>query len=157
MIFCRKSKWRGQDIQTINNSIVVDRHAFIFADGALFCSIGVGAYKRGKNTCARTWRSKMEGGSFSGEYGTSVNHCAAVPTRTLAALCLSTLVPRQKCYYILPKECPIQLFGDPQFCLNFLLRSIKLDLIKRPPGVRCALHRSLVTIFTECAFNYCAP
>ena len=29
----------------------------------------MGAYKRSKNTCARTWRSKRGGGSFLGEYG----------------------------------------------------------------------------------------
>ena len=27
---------------------------------------------QGKNTCARTWRSKRGGGLFSGEYGTKV-------------------------------------------------------------------------------------
>ena len=43
----------------------------IFADGAFFWSVGVGAYKQGKNTCAITWRSKRGGSLFSGEYGTS--------------------------------------------------------------------------------------
>ena len=42
---------------------------FIFADGALLQS-GAGAYKRGKNTCARTW-SKRGGSLFLGEYGKS--------------------------------------------------------------------------------------
>ena len=31
--------------------------------------VRAGAHKQGKNTCARTWGSKREGGLFSGEYG----------------------------------------------------------------------------------------
>ena len=57
-------------IQTMNDS-VVDRCMFIFADDAIFCGMGaaMGACKRGKNTCARTWRLKRGGGLFLGEYG----------------------------------------------------------------------------------------
>ena len=36
----------------------------VFADIAFFCSVGMGAYKRGKDTCARTWRSKRGGAYF---------------------------------------------------------------------------------------------
>ena len=54
----------------MNNSIVVNRHVLIFADGALFCSVGVGAYKRGKN---KGRGLIFEEGLFSGEYGIIMN------------------------------------------------------------------------------------
>ena len=52
-------------VQNTNNIVLVDHRTFIFADGAIFCSVGVGAYKRGKSTNAKTWRSNREGGLFS--------------------------------------------------------------------------------------------
>ena len=49
--------------------ILVNLRTFVFADYAFFVAKEWGAYKRGKNTCARTWRSNRGGGLFSGGYG----------------------------------------------------------------------------------------
>ena len=57
---------------------------------------GWGAYKWGKNICARTWRSKREGGLFSGGYGTIHMYHKSKPCHpdgNLKLGCLSVLPP----------------------------------------------------------------
>ena len=49
----------------MNNRVVVDRYAFIFADGVIFA-----AYGRGLKNEAKINLEVKEGRSFSGEYST---------------------------------------------------------------------------------------
>ena len=52
----------------MNNSICIDCHLFDLLT-VQFLQHMVGAYKKSKSTCTRTWRSKRGGGLFSGGYG----------------------------------------------------------------------------------------
>jgi hypothetical protein len=62
-----------------------------YSDFVSFCwrcnfdTVGVGAYKRGRPTCARTWGSKRGGGLFSEQYGTCTVESAISPPPFLHA------------------------------------------------------------------------
>ena len=75
----------------------------------------MGAYKRGKNTCARTWRSKRGGGLFSGEYDNTVICVSAAVARGGSEVMFSTV----KLEYMGPNPHSVSIlhFFFPQFFL----------------------------------------